>query len=103
MSVETSVHGRVLIIRLNRPQKRNALNAEITAGIDAAMNELEDNPELWCGILTGGESIFSAGADLSAGPGEPTPRGGLVGLITRQRIKPLLAAWKVSRWVAASS
>jgi len=92
MSVETSVHGRVLVIRLNRPQKRNALNAEVTAGIDAAMNELEDNPELWCGILTGGESIFSAGADLSAGPGEPTPRGGLVGLITRQRIKPLLAA-----------
>jgi enoyl-CoA hydratase/carnithine racemase len=47
---------------------------------------------LWCGILTGGERVFSAGADLRNGPGEPTERGGLVGLITRQRTKPLIAA-----------
>ena len=75
-----------------RPEKRNALNGEITAGIDAAMNELEDNPELWCGILTGSESVFSAGADLAEGPGEPTERGGIVGLISRKRSKPLIAA-----------
>lgn len=92
MSVETSRHGHILVIRIARPEKRNALNPDVTAGIDAAMNELEDNPELWCGILTGGETVFSAGADLSCGPGEPTERGGLVGLITRQRTKPLLAA-----------
>ena len=36
--------------------------------------------------------IFSAGADLAAGPGDPTPRGGIVGLINRQRTKPLIAA-----------
>ncbi len=56
------------------------------------MNELEDTPDLWCGILTGGAQFFSAGADLAAGPGEPTPRGGLVGLISRQRTKPLIAS-----------
>ena len=67
-----------------RPEKRNALNGAITAGIDAAMNELEDNAELWCGILTGTESVFSAGADLAEGPGEPTERGGIVGLINRE-------------------
>jgi enoyl-CoA hydratase/carnithine racemase len=36
--------------------------------------------------------MFSAGADLAAGPGAPTPRGGLVGLIQRRRAKPLIAA-----------
>ena len=56
------------------------------------MNRLEDDPALWCGILTGGEQFFSAGADLSTGPGEPTARGGLVGLIDRKRTKPLIAA-----------
>ena len=30
------------------------------------MNELEDNPELWCGVLTGTATVFSAGADLGA-------------------------------------
>jgi len=64
----------------------------MTAGIDAAMNELEDDPDLWCGILTGTDSVFSAGADLTEGPGEPTERGGIVGLINRKRSKPLIAA-----------
>ena len=92
MSVETIRHGHILVTRMTRTAKRNALNHEITAGIDAAMNELEDNPDLWCGILTGDESIFSAGADLATGPGEPTERGGIVGLINRKRTKPLIAA-----------
>lgn len=92
MSIEKSRHNHVLVVKMARPEKRNALNGEITAGIDAAMNELEDNPELWCGILTGSESVFSAGADLAEGPGEPTERGGIVGLISRKRSKPLIAA-----------
>jgi len=92
MSVEINRQDRVLIVRMAREEKRNALNPVITAGIDAAMNELEDDPELWCGILTGGELVFSAGADLKTGPGEPTDRGGLVGLISRPRKKPLIAA-----------
>ena len=72
MSVETSRHNHVLVVKMVRPEKRNALNKAMTAGMDAALNELEDNPQLWCGILTGTESVFSAGADLSEGPGEPT-------------------------------
>jgi enoyl-CoA hydratase len=92
MSVETSRHGRVLVVQIARPEKRNALNEAVTQGIDAAMNELEDDPELWCGVLTGGDSVFSAGADLSAGVGEPTERGGIVGLINRRRTKPLIGA-----------
>jgi enoyl-CoA hydratase len=92
VTVSTVRHGRVLVITMAREAKRNALNADITAGIDAAMNELEDDDDLWCGVLTGGQKVFSAGADLAGGPGEPTERGGLVGLITRQRSKPLIAA-----------
>lgn len=92
MTVVTSRHGRTLVIRIDREEKRNALNPAVTAGIDQAMNELEDDPELWCGILTGGARLFSAGADLKTGPGEPTERGGLVGLIHRARTKPLIAA-----------
>ncbi|OAA27828.1 enoyl-CoA hydratase/carnithine racemase [Frankia sp. EI5c] len=92
MSVVTSRHGRVLVIRIDREEKRNAINAAVTAGLDEAMNTLEDDPQLWCGILTGGPRVFSAGADLASGPGEPTERGGIAGLIHRQRTKPLIAA-----------
>lgn len=92
MSVVVERRGRIQVVTIDRPEKRNALNPDVTAGIDAAFNELEDDDELWCAVLTGGPSFFSAGADLSIGPGEPTPRGGLVGLIERQRTKPLIAA-----------
>jgi enoyl-CoA hydratase len=92
MSVEVTRHGRVLVVQIARPEKRNALNEAVALGIDAAMNQIEDDPELWCGVLTGGDSVFSAGADLSSGVGEPTERGGLVGLISRKRTKPLIGA-----------
>jgi enoyl-CoA hydratase len=92
MTVEVERIGRILVISIQREEKRNALNAEITAAVDAAMNELEDNPDLWCGVLTGTATVFSAGADLGAGTGGPTPRGGEVGLVRRHRTKPLIAA-----------
>jgi enoyl-CoA hydratase len=92
MSVLTSRDGNILVITLDRVQKRNALNVDITSGLDTALNQLEDDPTLWCGVLTGGTEVFSAGADLTSGPGEPTERGGLVGIITRGRSKPLIAA-----------
>jgi enoyl-CoA hydratase/carnithine racemase len=92
MSVEVERQGRIQVMSIQREAKRNALNAEVTAGIDAAMNELEDDPELWCGVLTGTATVFSAGVDLAAGPGEPTERGGEVGLVRRRRTKPLIAA-----------
>jgi enoyl-CoA hydratase len=92
MPVARDRSGRVLVITIEREEKRNAINAEVTEGIDAAMNELADDPDLWCGILTGGPRFFCAGADLAAGPGEPTPRGGIAGLIRRDRVKPLIAA-----------
>lgn len=84
--------GRITIITLAREAKRNALDPSITAGLDRAMNDFEDDPEQWCAVLTGGRQFFSAGADLAVGPGEPTERGGIVGLVHRRRTKPLIAA-----------
>ena len=91
-TVHVERRGKVQIITLSREEKRNAINSSITAGLDAALNELDDDPDLWCGILTGGTSVFSAGADLSSGPGDPTPRGGIAGMSRRDRTKPLIAA-----------
>jgi enoyl-CoA hydratase/carnithine racemase len=92
MSVHKVVKGRVLVITIDRPEKRNAINAQVTAGIDAALNELEDNAELWAGVITGTPTMFSAGTDISSRDAGRTDRGGEYGLIRRNRKKPLIAA-----------
>jgi len=92
MPVTTERRGRVLIARLDRPEKRNAMNGEMTRGLDAAMNQLEDDPELWVGVLTGLGGVFSAGSDLRDANNNSTERGGPYGVIRRKRAKPLIAA-----------
>ncbi|WP_200952875.1 MULTISPECIES: enoyl-CoA hydratase-related protein [unclassified Nocardioides] len=92
IAVRTIRHDRTLIIGLDRPAKRNAINAAVTRGLDEALNLLEDDDDLWCGILAGGPTVFSAGADLVEGPGAPTERGGIAGIMSRVRPKPLIAA-----------
>jgi len=84
--------GRVTIVTITREEKRNAVNADVAAGIDAAFNDFEDDPDQWVAILTGGPNLFCAGTDLKDGPGRPTERGGEYGLIRRRRTKPLIAA-----------
>lgn len=91
-AVQTLRVERTLVIGLNRPDKRNAINADLTRGLDEALNLLEDDDDLWCAVLTGGPTVFCAGADLAEGPGEPTERGGYAGLTSRVRTKPLIAA-----------
>lgn len=82
----------VLLIRMDREEKRNAVDSHMTAAIDEALNLLEDDPDLWCGVLVGGEKAFSAGTDLADGAGDPTERGGPYGVIRRRRRTPLIAA-----------
>lgn len=84
--------GHVAIITIHREDKRNAVNADVAAGLDAAFNDFDDDPDQWVAILTGGTAVFSAGTDLATGPGRPTERGGEYGLIRRRRTKPLIAA-----------
>jgi len=81
-----------MVITIDRPKKRNAINAEITEAIDLALNELDDDPDLWAGVITGTPTMFSAGTDMSSRESRSTDRGGEYGLIRRQRIKPLIAA-----------
>ncbi|GAY09132.1 enoyl-CoA hydratase-related protein [Pseudonocardia sp. N23] len=90
--VTTERRGHVLLIRMERPAKRNAVDAAMTAALDAALNELEDDPDLWCGVLSGGPGTFCAGTDLATRAGEPTPRGGNYGVVRRVRSTPLVAA-----------
>ncbi|WP_406288381.1 enoyl-CoA hydratase-related protein [Embleya sp. NBC_00896] len=92
MSVTSLRRGRVLVVSIEREAKRNAIDQEVADGIEAALNLLEDDPELWIGVLTGTSTVFSAGTDLSAGMSPKGERGGEYGLIRRQRSKPLIAA-----------
>ncbi len=92
MAVLTEARGRVLVVRLDRDAKLNAMDREMTLGLDAAMNRLEDEEQWWCGVLTGNGRAFSAGSDLSDHERNHTERGGPYGLIRRERRKPLIAA-----------
>lgn len=60
----TSKRGPVLVITMNRPEKRNAIDAELAEGLSAAMRRLEDDPSLEIGVLEGAGGSFSSGMDL---------------------------------------
>jgi enoyl-CoA hydratase/carnithine racemase len=77
---------------MERATKRNAVDRDLADEIDDALNELEDDPDLWVGILTGTTDVFSAGSDLTAQGDYVTSRGGEYGVIRRERRKPLVAA-----------
>ncbi len=95
--IETTVDGHVLVITINRPEARNAVDGDVAEGIEKAIDRLEDEDDLWVGVITGTGSVFCAGADLKAvASGDSgrlfTDRGGFAGLVSRQRSKPLIAA-----------
>lgn len=90
--VETRREGNVLVIRMVREAKRNAVDRKMADALDAALNELDDDASLWAGVLTGGDSIFCAGSDLRSNGDYVTERGGEYGIIRRVRKKPLIAA-----------
>ena len=90
--IETTVEDHVLVITMVRHDKRNAIDAEMTEALDEALNRLDDDPELWVGIITGGPDMFCAGTDMAATSGTPTERGGIYGVVGRTRAKPLIAA-----------
>lgn len=57
--------GAIAILRLNRPEKRNALDLTMRAAIASAMQELERDSGVAVIVITGGNSVFAAGADLN--------------------------------------
>lgn len=68
--IDLTVDGRIAVIKLNRPEKLNAINRRIAIELEDALDQLG---EVWALIVTGSDKAFSAGADLAemgAAPGE---------------------------------
>lgn len=85
----------VLLITLNRPHVRNAVDRPLAEALDEALIRLEDDPSLAVGILTGAQGHFCSGMDLKAFPTEGVPvvaGRGLAGLTRARLRKPLIAA-----------
>lgn len=63
-TILTETRGRVLLISLNRPKALNAINAQLTAEVIAAVTAADADPAIGCIVLTGSERAFAAGADI---------------------------------------
>ena len=93
---------RVALITLNRPEARNAVNGDVASGLEAAIDRMEADEDVWVGVLaanTEGQErpVFCAGADLKAinsgqGASLGTARGGFAGYVYRERRKPVIVA-----------
>jgi enoyl-CoA hydratase len=87
--------GEVLLITLNRPEVRNAVNAALAAGVAGALDELDSDDSLSVGVLTGAGGFFCAGMDLGAFVKGESPwfgDRGFAGIAQRASRKPLIAA-----------
>ncbi|RFS83588.1 enoyl-CoA hydratase [Actinomadura spongiicola] len=94
-AVLTHEDGGVLVVTINRPRVRNAVNGDVARGIAAAMDELDSRKDLSVGILTGAAGTFSSGMDLKAflAGDVPAVEGrGFAGIVERPPAKPLIAA-----------
>ncbi|MCP5055734.1 MAG: crotonase/enoyl-CoA hydratase family protein [bacterium] len=89
--VLTERHDRILVITLNRPEARNAVNGPLADALNAAVEELDNDPGLTAAVLTGAGGGFSSGMDLKwfATQGPPVGFGKFLQAGAR---KPLIAA-----------
>jgi enoyl-CoA hydratase len=93
--VLTERRDGVLLITLNRPQARNAVNSALAHGVGAALDELDSDDALKVGVLTGAGGSFCAGMDLKAFVAGESPQvegRGFAGIAQRSSRKPLIAA-----------
>jgi enoyl-CoA hydratase len=94
-AVLTERRDGVLLVTLNRPDARNAVNAALAEGVAAALDELDADDELSVGVLTGAGKGFSSGMDLKAFVAGESPYAadrGFAGITQRAAEKPLIAA-----------
>jgi enoyl-CoA hydratase len=90
-AVLTERRERVLVITLNRPDAMNAINGALSNGLWAAVQELNEDPGLTAGVLTGAGRGFCAGMDLKAfARGEDI--GPMMTFVQRGADKPLIGA-----------
>lgn len=96
--IEFTVEGHIAHVRLNRPEKMNAMSAEMDQGLFEAWNAINDNPDIWVAVLSAeGERAFCVGGDVSSDAevsGRMAFAGGITGiggpLLTLK--KPLVCA-----------
>ena len=93
--VLSEVRGEVLLVTLNRPEQRNAVNRAVAEGIAGALDRLDADDALRVGVLMGAGRGFCAGMDLKAfvAGEKPVVAGrGFAGIVQRPSAKPLIAA-----------
>jgi enoyl-CoA hydratase len=94
-AVLTERRDDVLLITLNRPEVRNAVNGAVAEGVAHALEDLDNDEQLSVGILTGAGGYFCAGMDLGAFVRGESPwfgDRGFAGIAQRSARKPLIAA-----------
>jgi enoyl-CoA hydratase len=94
-AVLTERRERILLITINRPDQRNAINAAVAAGIASALDDLDGDTGLTVGVLTGAGKGFCSGMDLKAFVAGERPYAadrGFAGIVQRPPEKPLIAA-----------
>ena len=94
-AVLTEARDGVLVITINRPDARNAVNAAVAEGIATALDALDADDSLLLGIITGAGKGFCAGMDLKAFVAGERPwyaDRGFAGITQRGAAKPLIAA-----------
>ncbi|MGZ8750555.1 MAG: crotonase/enoyl-CoA hydratase family protein [Pseudonocardia sp.] len=94
-SVLTDVVEGVLVVTINRPDARNAINTETAVAIGEAMARLDDDRMLVAGVITGAGGTFCAGMDLKAflaGERPSIPGRGFAGIVEQPPVKPIIAA-----------
>lgn len=85
----------ILVITINRPEAKNAIDKAVSYGIAEALDELDARPDLAVGVLTGAGSTFCAGMDLKAflrGERPSIPGRGLAGMTEVPPATPMIAA-----------
>jgi enoyl-CoA hydratase/carnithine racemase len=64
--VESSLDDHVALLRLNRPEARNALSPELMEALAAELERLDADPDARCAVIAGSDEVFAAGADIKA-------------------------------------
>jgi enoyl-CoA hydratase/carnithine racemase len=64
--IESSADGDVALLRLNRPEARNALSPEMMDELIGELERLDPTPDVRCIVIAGSEQVFAAGADIKA-------------------------------------
>jgi enoyl-CoA hydratase/carnithine racemase len=64
--IESTRDGNVALLRIDRPEARNALSPEVMEELASELERLDPDPEVRCVVIAGSEKVFAAGADIKA-------------------------------------